>query len=131
MTRIIVIDDEERICILFKMALERAGYEVDVAANGVEGINLQHKNPAQLIITDLVMPEKEGIETIIDLRRDFPKVKIIAVSGGGRITPDSYLNTAGILGADRTFKKPVNLEELIKAVRQILEEQESKGGDGS
>ena len=72
------------------------------------------------------MPEKEGIETIMDLRREFPEVKIIAVSGGGRIDPEEYLHMAEKLGADRTFAKSVEGEELLKAVREVLDPTLSK-----
>ena len=75
---------------------------------------------ADLIITDLIMPEKEGIETITELRRDFPDVKIIAISGGGRIAPEVYLRMARSLGALRTFAKPIERKEIIETVQELL-----------
>ena len=100
--------------------LEREGYEVVTVPDGKEGVKCYRENPTDLIITDLIMPEKEGIETITELRRDFPDVKIIAISGGGRINPKAYLGIAEYLGAQYTFSKPVERKELIKAVQDLL-----------
>ena len=124
MSRILVIDDEEQVRSMFRMALERAEYEVEVACDGKEGIRLFREYPADLVITDLIMPEQEGVETIVELQRDFPDVKIIAISGGGRMAPDTYLDIAKKLGALRTFTKPVNRDELLGAVRELLGEDE-------
>ena len=90
MALILIIDDDDQIRRVLRKTLERDGYDVADAPNGKEGIRLYRENPADLVITDIIMPEKEGIETIRELRRDFPEVKIIAISGGGRIGPDSY-----------------------------------------
>jgi len=73
-----------------------------------------------LIITDMVMPEKEGIETIQELRQGFPDIKIIAMSGGGQVGSGEYLHIAKMLGAQRTFAKPVEQEELLKGIRELL-----------
>jgi len=99
---------------------EYEGYDVTEASGGEEGIEMFHKNPADLIITDIIMPDKEGIETIMELKKDFPGVRIIAISGGGRIGAEYYLDMAEQLGAVRTFAKPVDLKELLEAVREIL-----------
>ncbi|MBC8440073.1 MAG: response regulator [Deltaproteobacteria bacterium] len=121
MARILIIDDEVQILNMLRQMLEGEGYEVIDAPDGKEGLRLYRENPTNLIITDLIMPEKEGIETIVELRRDFPDVKIIAISGGGRESPDNFLlNISGKLGAQRTFAKPVEREELLKAVRELL-----------
>lgn len=120
MPRILVIDDEAPVRTLFQMTLERAGYEVAVASDGKEGMESHRECPADVIITDIVMPEKEGLETIVELRRDFPEVKIIAISGGGRIGPDSYLDMAKSLGAHCAFAKPVNRDELLAALRELI-----------
>jgi len=117
---ILVIDDDDQFRGMLREMLERAGYEVADAPNGKEGIRLYRENPADLVVTDIIMPEKEGIETIMDLRREFPEVKIIAMSGGGRIDPEEYLHMAEKLGAKRTFAKPVEREELLKAVGEVL-----------
>ena len=120
MPQILIIDDEEQIRAVFREMLERSGYEVFEASNGEEGLMLQREQPADLIITDLIMPEKEGLETIRELRQEFPEVKIIAVSGGGRIGPAQYLDVARKLGAACTLDKPVDLEKLLQAVQSVL-----------
>lgn len=94
MPLILIIDDDDQIREMLRQMLERAGYEVTDAPNGKVAMKLYREQPADLIITDLIMPGKEGIETIIELRRDFPEVKIIAISGGGRIAPRDYLAMA-------------------------------------
>lgn len=120
MARILVIDDEEQVRILFERMLDREGYEVISCSNGKDGLNAYRRNLPDLVITDLVMPEKEGIETIMDLRSEFPQAKIIAISGGGRIVPQTCLDIAGHLGAQRTFPKPVERKQLLDAIRQLL-----------
>ncbi len=120
MARILIIDDDPQILDMLGQTLEREGHEVVDAPDGKEGLKLYRENPTDLIITDLIMPEKEGIETIMELRRDFPDVKIIAISGGGQIDAEQYLSMAQKLGAQRTFAKPVERDELLKAVRELL-----------
>jgi len=120
MGRILLIDDNVQILNMLRQILEPEGYEVVDAINGNEGIRLYREKPTDLIITDLIMPEKGGIETIMELRRDFPDVKIIAISGGGRSHPGPYLKIAKEVGAQYTFAKPVKREELLNAVRALL-----------
>ena len=120
MARILLIDDEEQVLCMLRLVLENAGYEVVIASDGEEGLKRFHSEPSDLVITDLVMPGKEGIETITELRKEQPQIKIIAISGGGRIPPDGYLATARQLGADRAFAKPVRKEVLLEAVRELL-----------
>jgi YesN/AraC family two-component response regulator len=119
---ILIIDDDDQIRRVLRKTLERDGYDVADAPNGKEGIRLYRENPADLVITDIIMPEKEGIETIKELKRDFPEVKIIAISGGGRIGPESYLKMAKGLGAQRTLTKPLGRDELLKTVRELINE---------
>ena len=120
MARILIIDDEPQIRSMLKLMLERDGYEVVEAPDGVEGINVYRQNPADLIITDLIMPNKDGIGMIIELKKEFPDVKIIAMSGGGLNKPEGYLKGAKKLGAARTLTKPIDREEMLKAVKDIL-----------
>ncbi len=122
MKRILVIDDDAQVRQMLKQTLERAGYEVVDAADGAKGIKFYRDEPTDLVITDIIMPEKEGIETIMELKRDFPDVKIIAVSGGGRVDPGHYLEIACRLGADRTFTKPFDRVELLEAIQQLLDD---------
>ena len=121
MARILVIDDEEQIRMVFRGILERAGYEVADAADGEQGIMVQGENPADLIITDIVMPGKEGLKTIMEMRRKFPGVQIIAISGGGQIPAEEYLDLATRFGAACALMKPVSAQELVTAVTNILD----------
>ncbi len=118
--RILVIDDDEQICDLLQMSLELSGFTVGVAENGRIGERMYEQEPYDLIITDLLMPDQEGMETITSLKQNYPAIKIIAISGGGRIGPEAYLPDALLLGADLAFTKPFDLEELIKAVQGLL-----------
>lgn len=122
MARILIIDDNDQVRLSLRMALEDADYSVEEAADGVAGLRLFHQKPVDLIITDLIMPEKEGLETILDLKKDSPETKIIAISGDCNADPDSYLFTAKAMGASRTFKKPINLAELLDAIEELLGE---------
>lgn len=118
--RILVIDDDEQMRVLLQQAMQWAGFEVVAAENGRQGQQLFEEQPADLIITDLIMPEQEGLETIRILKQGYPAVKIIAISGGGRIGPEAYLPAAMELGADRIFTKPFDVKELISAVQELL-----------
>jgi len=122
MARILIIDDEPQIRSMLRLMLERVGYEVAEAPDGIEGIRRYRENPADLIITDLIMPNKDGIGMIIDLKKEFPKVKIIAMSGGGVNRPEGYLDGAKKLGATRTLTKPIDRDEMLKAVKQTLKD---------
>jgi CheY-like chemotaxis protein len=120
MARILVIDDDEQVLDMLYESLTREGYDVLRASNGEQGLRLYREGPVDLIITDLIMPEKEGIETIIELRQDFPDVKIIAISGGGRTGTKDYLHMAKIFGVQRTFTKPVAREQLLDSIRELI-----------
>ncbi|UCG28219.1 MAG: response regulator [Bacteroidales bacterium] len=120
MKRILIIDDEVHILLMLKKMLEKAGYEVDLARNGQEGIDLYNKSPVDLIITDIVMPEKEGLETIVDIKSKHPEIKIIAISGGGRMDPREYLEPAKHFGASKILKKPFNQKEIVSAVKELI-----------
>ncbi len=119
-SRILLIDDDDEFRLMFKEMLERANYEVFDINNGKEGINFYRSNPTDLIITDIVMPEKEGIETIINLMKEFSNIKIIAISGGGRSGPQNYLETAKLLGAKYSFTKPFQKEDILKAIESCI-----------
>ncbi len=121
MSQILVLDDDADIRSLLRDLLERAGYEVMEAENGKIGLKLLGENGADLVITDLIMPEKEGIETIRELRRDFSDVKIIGISGGGAIGPETYLQMAKRMGAHQVFEKPFKLKEMSEAIRELLD----------
>jgi DNA-binding NarL/FixJ family response regulator len=93
---------------------------VSVASNGNQGLRLFREKGADLIITDIIMPDKEGLETIIDIKKEAPRVKIIAISGGGRITSQDLLLWAGKLGVNMTFSKPVDFDEFLKSIAILL-----------
>lgn len=120
MKRILVIDDDYMVRTMLRMTLESKGYAVTEAADGKEGLKRFAEFPADVIITDLVMPEKEGLETISELKKIMPEVNIIAISGGGKIGPEGYLTVAKSLGAKYTFTKPVNKEKLLEAIQTLI-----------
>lgn len=121
MKRILVIDDDELMRSMLSQMLGRAGYEIILAANGHEGLKQFHAHaPFDLVITDLIMPGKEGIETMMELRHDHPALPIIAISGGGRTTGRDYLPIAAQLGARRTVAKPFTRQEILEAVQDVL-----------
>ena len=120
MALILIIDDEPQIRSMLKLMLERDGYQVAEAPDGIKGIKIYRQNPADLIITDLIMPNKDGIGMIIELKKEFPDVKIIAMSGGGLNKPEGYLKGAKKLGAACTLTKPIDRDEMLKAVKDVL-----------
>jgi len=130
MSSILIIDDEEDIRDALQMVLESAGYEVRIASNGNEAIELQRREPADVIITDIIMPEKDGVSTIKEIRQEYPGIRIIAISGGGSIDPETYkpeaITTSAYLvaaqqaGADRIFTKPFERMDLIQAIDDLL-----------
>jgi YesN/AraC family two-component response regulator len=120
MEKILIIDDETPIRSMVRLILERAGYTVREAQDGIEGIRVFRETPADLVITDLIMPNKDGIGMIIELKKDFPALKIIAMSGGGLNRPEGYLRGAQKLGAACTLSKPINRQELLRVVRDTL-----------
>lgn len=127
MSRILVIDDDPNIRQMLHHMLEREGFEVATASNGNEALALFRSQPADLVITDIIMPEKEGIETIRELKSDFPDAKIIAISGGGRVGPSDYLKMAKLLGAQRTISKPFDRSEMLAAVKEVMGLTKSSG----
>ena len=116
---ILIIDDDDQIRKMLKELLENAGYETMEASDGKEGLKLQYERPADLIIVDILMPEKDGKDTIIELKKDFPEVKIIAISGGGWIGPEMDLDISARLGADKAFAKPISKKELLRAIKKL------------
>jgi YesN/AraC family two-component response regulator len=120
MQKILIIDDEPHILMMLKKMMEKAGYEAELASNGKEGMELFQKSPSDLVITDIIMPEKEGLETIREMKRLHPKLKIIAMSGGGKISAENYLETASIFGANRIIQKPFAQHEMVSAVKELM-----------
>ncbi len=121
MARILFIDDDAHTGDIFKVILEDAGHDVVVARDGVEGLAFYRRNPADLIITDIMMPVKDGMTVINELKRDFPDVKIIAISGSDEDERRQFFfDVSRILGAKRTFQKPVDPGELLAAIKELL-----------
>jgi DNA-binding NtrC family response regulator len=123
--RILIIDDEASIRRPLQIILERAGHEVVSAANGSEAVRLWRQCPGDMVITDIHMPEKNGLEAIIELRQIAPQVRILAMSGGDLNARVDVLGDAALLGAVQTISKPFTLDEMLRAVEKVLETREA------
>lgn len=119
MARILVIDDEKEIRSLLRELFVSRGYEVVEAENGEDGLRVFHSIPVDLVLTDIVMPEKEGLSTIMDLKKTNPELKIIAMSGGAAKSTQ-YLQFAQKFGAQKILEKPFDLQSVLMAVRELL-----------
>jgi len=120
MAKLLIIDDEILARLTLRKILENSGHEVLEAANGTEGIALARANKCDLVITDIIMPDKEGIETIIELKRDFADLRIIAISGGGRTRNLDFLKLALQYGASKVLAKPFSQSDLSSAIQGVL-----------
>ena len=120
MACILVVDDEELVRVTLRQMLEKAGHRVFEATNGIEALGAFEKCEADLVITDIIMPEKEGIETIMELRQRKPGLKIIAMSGGGRTGNTQYLHLAKSFGADNILPKPFKMCEVRDVVSRTM-----------
>lgn len=124
---ILVIDDDVQLRGFLREVLDQAGYQVLEAGNGNEGSELFARHGPDLVLTDIVMPEKEGMELIMELRRDHPNLPIIAMSGGNAGFSGSYLTVASKLGASATLAKPFTASHLLTAIEQLLEPRFATG----
>ncbi len=122
MSHILVIDDDLSVLSLFEQFLESVGYSVALATDGKDGLRQIEKQKPDLIITDIMMPEMDGLELLMELRKDNPCIPVIAISGGMKIQPVNFLPQAKKFGASRIFIKPVSLVELRQAVQELLAE---------
>ena len=120
MARILVADDDTEVRDMICQILEREGHETVAVSNGLEAEQAYGREPTDIIITDIIMPDKEGLETVWEMRRDYPNCKIIAISGGGRVDPRDYLRSALALGADRALPKPFERRDLLDLVDELL-----------
>lgn len=120
MAKILVIDDDKIMCSMVVQMLKEAGYEAKGALDGKRGLKLLDAHAYDLIVTDILMPEIEGLEMIKVVRAINKKIPIIAISGGGRLRPEGYLKMAQDFGADYTFQKPLDKEPFLAAVRECL-----------
>jgi len=118
--RILVVDDEEQIRTMLTYMLELEGYTVFSAKNGEEGLDLVGRLAFDLVITDMIMPVKDGLKFIMELVKDYPDLKILAISGGGAIKAERYLTMAGYLGDIATLEKPFKQDVLLELVRKQI-----------
>ena len=117
--RLLVVDDDADMRLTLKLSLELAGYTVDVAANGREAIEVQRSRPADVLITDIFMPDADGFEAIDVFRAEFPRTKIIVVSGGAQFSKRDYLPDAALIGADATLQKPFEIDALLGTLKAL------------
>jgi CheY-like chemotaxis protein len=124
MPGILIVEDDKELREMLKMSLKRKGFAVQEAENGKDAIS--HFKPliTDLVVTDLIMPEEDGIKVVIRLRELKPTIKIIAISGGGKVGPGSYLNLAKALGADAIYSKPFSIKDLVSKIEQLLDSEQ-------
>ena len=121
MAKILLIDDEKQVRSMLKIALEEAGHEVYEACSGKEALKSYRSHPTDLIITDILMPDMDGLEAIMQFKQADPSVKIIAMSGGGYSSGKMYLDSARQFGATYALEKPFGMDELLATVQAALE----------
>lgn len=119
--KILVIDDDAVMRLTIQGTLKKHGYETLMAENGEEGLKLYKAEKPDIVITDMLMPNKEGLETISEIRAINPQAKIVAMSGGGSMHNMSFLQLAKKLGANHLLTKPVKPEQLLVAVESLIE----------
>jgi DNA-binding response OmpR family regulator len=120
---LLVVDDDKAVRMMLRKMLETDSHDVVTAQNGIDALTCLRKQLPDIVILDIIMPEKEGFETIVEIRRDYPTLKIIAISEGGSIGATNYLKLAKTLGAKLTLEKPILMKELLAAVRQLASEE--------
>jgi DNA-binding NtrC family response regulator len=118
--RILVVDDEAQIRTMLTQMLEQEGYTVVTAENGEEGLAMVGRHAFDLVVTDMIMPVKDGLKFIMELIRDYPDLKILAISGGGAIKAERYLTMAGYLGDIATLEKPFKRDAFLELVRKQM-----------
>lgn len=124
MPGVLIVEDDKELREMLKMSLLRRSYTVLEAENGKNAITHFKPSLTDLVVTDLIMPEEDGLKVVIKLRELKPSIKIIAISGGGKVGPGSYLNLAKALGADAIFSKPFSINDLTAKIEQLLETEQ-------
>ena len=124
MPGILVVEDDKELREMLKISLIRHKYTVLEAADGKEAITHFKPSITDLVITDLIMPDEDGLKVIMRLREIKPSLRVIAISGGGKVGPGSYLNLAKALGADAIYSKPFSINELIAKIEQLLDSEQ-------
>ena len=117
--KVLIVDDDADMRLTLRLALQLAGYQVTEAANGREALEEQRKAPADVVVTDIFMPDSDGFEAIDGLRRQFPGTKVIVMSGGAQLTKRDYLPDAELMGADATLQKPFDIDKLLKTLESL------------
>jgi DNA-binding response OmpR family regulator len=124
MPGVLIVEDDKELREMLKMSLLRSGFTVLEAGNGKDAITHFKPSLTDLVVTDLIMPEEDGLKVVIKLRELKPSIKIIAISGGGKVGPGSYLNLAKVLGADAIYSKPFSVNELTAKIEQLLDNEQ-------
>ena len=117
--RLLVVDDDADMRLTLKLSLELAGYAVEVAANGREALEVQRMRPANVLITDIFMPDADGFEAIDSFRSEFPHTRIVVVSGGAQFSKRNYLPDAALIGVDATLQKPFEIDALLQTLQSL------------
>jgi len=124
MPGVLIVEDDKELREMLKLSLSRRNFTVFEADNGKSAIAHFKPTITDLVVTDLIMPEEDGLKVVIKLRELKPTIKIIAISGGGKVGPGSYLNLAKALGADAIFSKPFSISDLITKIEQLLDSEQ-------
>lgn len=120
MSKILIVDDDQQLRDMLRQFLDWEGFDVIESSDGEKALRILHEYKVDIMITDIIMPEKDGISLVRDLRKQYPDLKIIAISGGSRhIDPQNPLKIVEKMGVDRTFTKPFQLSELLDAVKEL------------
>ncbi len=125
-SRILIVEDDHELAFSLREILVEEGYEVDVASDGREGIRLQGLSPYDLIITDIVMPEEDGLEVIMWVKATYPNTLLMAISGGGYFDSRDYLLMAKELGASLVLCKPFEINSLLAGIKRLLQGAKAK-----
>lgn len=120
MARILIVDDDPDICFMLKLLLERQGHEASTVLSGYMAIECLASDSFDIVLTDIIMPEMDGIELIMKIRLNYPRINVIAISGGGRINAEEYLKMAKLLKVRHTFQKPFKAAELVAAINDLM-----------
>ena len=126
MPGVLIVEDDNELREMLKISLTRRRITVLEATNGKEAIAHFKPSVTDLIVTDLIMPEEDGLKVIMTLRAMKPSLKVIAISGGGKAGPGSYLNMAKVLGADAVYSKPFSINDLISKIEELLKSEQVK-----
>jgi DNA-binding response OmpR family regulator len=120
MAKVLLVEDSDGLRGVMRLGLQAAGFDVDEAPDGRQALELQRRSPADVVVTDLFMPEMDGIEIIEALRQEFPDTGVVAISGVESKTGTDFLEVASEIGANRVLRKPFGISELVDAVRGAL-----------